>query len=490
MIQVSRSIIRQFRAVFKKSVSLHCQKSSHPPIVMKADAHGLTIHAQHDGLALSVHVDGLLSAEQIIVPARALEDFEGRDQTNVELQYTTSTKILARWTDRGVPREAEYELSNADKPSNLPTLADAFTEKDVGLVKALDDAMNTVASNAVRYATNKIQLRGQNGEIVATDGRQLLWQSGFQFPWSGELLVPRVKAFSCSELANEKFVAIGKTAAHVCVRVGAWTLFLPIDKEGRFPQIETVIPNRNSTTTHLHLDDKDVTFLAKTLPRLPGDEDTDSPITLDLNGHVAVRARAQEQERATEAVLSRSQATGQTIRFATNRKFFSKALDLGFTEIHFVDADHPVLCNDERRKFVFVGLDKKAALAPTNNDLRLASDVETSSIPQPPVERIQPTMKRTPPLAEPATIPTNGQHTNGQSTNGQTTNGETKSENGQHKAGNFAELLEEAQAIQNLLRDLLLRTNQFITGFKQHHRQTKAMRSTLASLRQLQQIEV
>ena len=74
--------------------------------------------------------------------------------------------------------------------------------------------------------------------------------------------------------------------------------------------------------------------------------------------------------------------------------------------------------------------------------------------------------------------------------NGHSANGEHTNENGQHKAGSFGVLLEEAQSLQNTLRDMLLRTNQLITGLKQYHRQTKTMRSTLASLRQLQQLEV
>ena len=216
-----------------------------------------------------------------------------------------------------------------------------------------------------------------------------------------------------------------------------------------------------------------MTFLAKTLPRLPGDEGIQSPVTLDLNGQVVVRARAEEQERATEAILSRSRTSGQSLRFPTNRNHLSRALNLGFTEIHFASADRPVLCEDQRRKFVFLGLGKDAALAPTDNDLRLVSDAETSSIPQPPTERTKPTMKTTPQIAEP--IPStngNGQHTNGD-----------------HKPGTFAALLEETQSIQNTLRDALLRTNQLLGGLKQYRRQAKVMNSTLASLRQLQEVE-
>ena len=53
------------------------------------------------------------------------------------------------------------------------------------------------------------------------------------------------------------------------------------------------------------------------------------------------------------------------------------------------------------------------------------------------------------------------------------TNNETANENGQLKPGTFAALLEQAQSIQNMLRDALLRTNQLLGGLKQYRRQAK-----------------
>ena len=287
--------------------------------------------------------------------------FEGREQSNVELQYTTSSKVLARWSDRGVPCAVEYELANTDTAADLPELPGNFKQNEAGLLKALDDAMHIVSTTAIRYATDKVQLRGKSGEIAATDGGQLLWQSGFQFPWTEDVLVPRIKVFGCTELFGDS-AAIGKTATHVCVRSGPWTIFLPIDKEGRFPKVENVIPKMTANCTRLRLDESDAAFLAKTLSRLPGHDNDCSPITLDLNGHVAVRARAEDQDRATMAVLSRSTTTGQALRYAANRNYVARALALGFTEVQFSNADSPALCQDDRRKYIFIGLGKKAAL--------------------------------------------------------------------------------------------------------------------------------
>jgi len=474
LIQVSRSIIRQFRTAMKKSVGLHCARGSHPPVVMQAGGSGFTIHTQHGGITLSYHMEGSLPEGQVVLPAKALDEMEGRGDGHVELECTRPSIVLARWTDHAVPRIVEYEVPGNGEVQALPALPGQLTSTDGEFLKALDDAMHVVATLAVRFATDKVQLRG-DGAIVATDGGQMLWQSGFQFSWKEDVLIPHVKLFGCGDFIDQN-VNIGKTDTHVCIRSGRWTIFLPIDKEGRFPKVDNVIPKMTDKCSRLRLNPSDSAFLARTLSRLPGNEGQ-APVTLDLNGHVSIRARGEEQERATAVTLSRSTATGATIRYAANRGYLTRAVALGFSEIQFNNADSPAMCQDDRRKYIFMGLGKNAVIEPSENELRLASDAEAT--PSPPTnERTTPTVKTIPQHVEPTPV-----------NNGQAVNGDHNSENGQHKA-NFSNLLEDAQSLQNALRDMLLRTNHMISGLKQYHRTTKAMRSTLASLRQLQQLEV
>jgi hypothetical protein len=458
----------------KRSVGLHCARGCQPPVVLCADAGGLTIRSGHNGIVLCLHADEPVGAEEIVVPARALDELEGRDQSTIELEKTGSSIVLARWTDHGVTRVTEFEVPEIES-AGIPELPARSASNDRGLLKALDDAMQIVSNLPVKFATDRLQLRG-HGDIVATDGGQLLWQSGFLFPWSGDVLVPHVKLFGCSEFFNES-VSIGKTDTSVCVRSGPWSVFLPIDKEGRFPKVENVIPRMTDKCSRVRLDPSDSAFLAKTLSRLPGNEGQ-APVTFDVNGHVVIRARGEEQERATAVTLSRSTAIGPAIRYAANRGYLVRAVALGFSEIQFNNVDSPAMCQDDHRKYIFMGLGKNAVLAPSDNELRLASEGEATPSP-PTTERTTTTVKTTsPPVEQPAPV-----------SNGHAVNGDHNTENGQHKA-NFSSLLEDAQSLQNTLRDMLLRTNRMIGGLKQYHRQTKTMRTTLASLRQLQQLEV
>jgi len=468
VIQVPQSLFRQLRTVIRR-----CFSRPLPPVQVQASRDGLLVRCQHDGIAVSFHVTTQDGTDQFVIPANALDDIEGKGQEPVTLEAHGAGKITARWTDAGVPRVIEYETA-ADSLPDFPKAPDRLVEQDAVALKALDDAMQTAAKDSVRFSTNKIQLRGRAGVIAATDGRQLLWSSGFRFPFTDDLLVPRVTVFGCRELDGE--IKIGKTTAHVCVQVGAWTIYLPIDKEGRFPRVESIIPNPTASGTTFQLAPDDAAFLTKALPRLPGEDSEFSPVTLDLNGQFAVRARDAEQGRSTEVILARSNASGKAVRYALNRQYVSRAISLGLTDGHVLNVETPILFQDDRRKYVVMGLGKDAGLAPSDKDLRLRSDSAEAG------NHSQPHERRTTPVKPVQRIST--PRPEAEATNG---NGTT---NGQHhtKVG-FNALLEKAQSIQNGLRDLLLRTNQLLSGLKAYRRHAKTMQSTLASLRQLQQVE-
>jgi hypothetical protein len=470
VIQVTRVLIRQIRAALRRSVLLHCPKNTNTAVIFHTGRDGLTIYAQNEGIALEYHSKGSYPSQQLALPAAALDDFEGGGKAVVTLEEGQGGKVAATWDESSTRRDVMYDVPKANKLLTLPSLPKTFTPNEPDLLKALDDAAHTVAHEDIKYATTKVLLRGTKGEIAATDGHQLLMQNGFHFPWLDEVLVPSVTFFGWNDLPADEGVNVGITADHVCFEIDNWTLWLPIDKFGRFPKIDNVIPQVTASDTRVHFDADDVTFFAGNLVKLPGIELESAPVTLDLNGHVAVRARAGAKDPATEIVLSRSGVTGKRVRYPANRAHLSRALQLGFTEATIVKADSPILFEQDRRKFVFMGLSKDSIVLSGPKDEQFVSDPEeTTTTHQSPSER-----RNTPVQQAPLTAPAE---------NDQRENGDR-----QGKSNGFAALFEEAQALQNTLRDALLRTNQLLVGLKQYRRQAKTMQSTLATLRQLDEV--
>jgi uncharacterized protein YlxW (UPF0749 family) len=77
--------------------------------------------------------------------------------------------------------------------------------------------------------------------------------------------------------------------------------------------------------------------------------------------------------------------------------------------------------------------------------------------------------------------------TNGQvATNGQTHNTSGSKANQQ----DLAALIKQTEAMRSTLRELLLKTNGLVKALKQHRRKSKAIQSTLESLKQLKTLGV
>ena len=128
--------------------------------------------------------------------------------------------------------------------------------------------------------------------------------------------------------------------------------------------------------TKLQLDHDDAGFLQSALDRLPGNEELNSPATLDMNGKVAVRARGADQSQITELVLDRSSYSGPAIRINTNRNFLKRAIQLGFSEIGISDVETPVVCRQPHLVYAWQPLSSDAAIEPADNVIRIASHPE------------------------------------------------------------------------------------------------------------------
>src|SRR5208283_3446818 len=151
---------------------------------------------------------------------------------------------------------------------------------------ALTEAGETTDSDAVRFAVNCLQLRGPQGSIGASDGRQILVQSGFTFPWEGDLLIPSSKVFGSPELAGDGPVSVGQSGDWVAFRVGAWTFWLAVNKDGRFPDLSRHILRPENAMARCVMSATDAAFLSQALPHLPSDDTLNHPITVDLNGNI------------------------------------------------------------------------------------------------------------------------------------------------------------------------------------------------------------
>lgn len=482
MIQITRSLARQLRSVFRRLGRRSVV--SRPVLSFDADGDRLRVRLHLAEVLAEFDVTSQLCSEALFVPLEALADFEGRDSNLVTLERSGASGVVARWPDGVVPKSRTYEVDGLDKLPAFPDLPTKMVRNDTALWQALGDAGQSVATDVTRYALDKIQLRGSHGAVVGTDGRQLLVQKGFEFPWKEDVLITPSPIFSGRDLSEGVPIAIGKTDTHVAVRADAWTIYLPIDKNSRFPQADQVVPALGAGASRCRLDPADAKFLAETLPRLPRDADDDTaPVTLDLNGQVWVRAQAPEKGGVTELALARSTASGPPVRCCVSGRLLARALALRLTDIGITRPDRPVVFHDDRRQLVIMPLDQKAALPPSDNALSIASVDGPST-----VSTATPTPERNIDMKNPLVSNFPNGNGNGISASQHSANGAAGDKVPAPGAG-IGGLIAEAEALKTLLHDAYGRSHQLLVAVKRHRKQAQTVQATLASLRQLHTIE-
>lgn len=472
MIQITRDLARQLRVVLRKAGAGRLQR---PIVELISDRGMLRIRAALHEVAIEHVQESSLAPESLLVPFEALADAEGKSRDAVTFTRA-GDGVEATWDDGRIPKRKTYAI--ADSPPAFPVV-EGEAKPVPGLFKALEHATQCSSRDHDRYTTQNIQLRGAKGEVVSTDGRQALVQSGFDFPWTEDLLVPSLALYGCRELALELPVMVSKGKTHVALQTAEhWTIYLAINTEGRFPDVARVLPKVDARVTTLRLGAQDAEFLARSLDKLPGHSDDQAPLTVDLHGVPTLRVKEPEQDQITEVVLSESHVAGAGVRWHTDRRFLARAASLGFSEITVVAADQPILCKDSSRNFVWVPLAKSLAIPPSSKAIRISTHGDSmDAVPPPPTQE--------PPAQERKTTAMSAVRQNGQAES----NGQEEGHESSAKASQFAGLISEAQALKEHLREGYVRASRLIACLKRHRQKSKLLASTLSSLRQLQKIE-
>lgn len=466
MIPITRKLVKTLRSVFRAALGLSAQ-SNGTPLHVKTGPDGLVISAAMFGRGIRHHVEGSFPEHDFWLPFEFLKRVEG-NRNDAVLIDPKPGGVDVQWVVDSVPQTRTFHIDDAPDALEPPEVD--FTDNPPELLVALSEAARTCDQDSTRYSLSCIQLRGEAGEIAATDSHQLLIEGGFDFPWDDHILIPGSKLFTHRALKTDESVGIGRADDVVVLQAGSWTVWMSIEKECRFPEVDHVIPNVEAATAtvNIHRDDRD--FLARTVKGLPANDEQHSPVTVDLNGSIAVRARTYGAEIPTELVLSRSSRTGDPVRFSTNRKLLARAMQLGFDGLHVFGPDSPVMCIRGERKFVWMLLDKEGAIKPSKKAIRIEStakseqttEVSSTNVPKP--ARKTESMK-----------PTN-----------RTRN--TQPEN-DTQPDTSVSLIDRAEALRNSLQTALTDTRNLIASLKQQQKTSRSVQSALKSLRRLEALD-
>ena len=478
MITITRCQARRLAAVFRRHALGLARKGPAPPLVLHPEpGGGLRVRFHHPALAVEFIAPGDARGEgPVALPLEAPADVAGRDEGTVTLEAAEPGRTLVSWADRGIPRSRAYAVMPVANLAPFPGLPDRFEPIPAAVLEALAEAAATTDADSTRYALGCIALRGESADLAATDGRQVLLQGGFRWPWAGTVLVRRPPPLAGKELPRGRPVEVGKTDTHVALRAGPWTVWLAIQADARFPDVDRAIPAAGAAATRLRLDPADAAFLAGALDRLPGGELTNAPVTVDCNGVVAVRARGEGEDRPTELVLARSVYSGDPSRSCINRAFLARVVGLGLTELEFGGPDQPVACRGGGRVYAFQPLSTEGAIEPAEDAIRIESGpFQSPSL----ARRSGETPKARNPVSERTPRP------------GVTPPADGGAEPPSHPGGaGLAPLIQEAVALHDALGEARARAARLIGALRRERKRSRLLTSTLVQLRALKLQEV
>ncbi len=250
----------------------------------------------------------------------------------------------------------------------------------------------------------------------------------------------------------------------------------PAGRPGRgpLPARRRIVPDPTAATARLRIDPADAAFLAGSLGRLPGADAHLAPVTVDLNGRIAVRAAARTDPAATaELVLSRSSYAGTPVRFGTDRNLLARALRLGFAEVEVGEPAAPLVCRGARATYAWQPLSPESTLESNPELTRIESD------PRPPAAE-----PRTPEPPRAPAVPARGRRPR------PTRAAPARPRRRPRRRAGLLALVREAESLHEALGAARTRSQRLVVALKRHRKQARLMAATIRSLRQLKLQEV
>lgn len=361
--RIERSIIRTLRSLavrLFKPKPLATRRGGHQEVVTELwpCPEGTRLSVRWAGRELSRVVSGERAERSFACRWDWLRDCQGASgQVTVTL---AADRAEFRWETGGFPQSRQLDLEEVAGPiATTPPLEPI----DRRLLAALGSATEATDPSAGRYALSNLQLDGERGTVCASDCKQLVRFGGFQFPWTDRaILVPASEIFAAPQLSGVTAVRCGATDDRLVLQADDWTIRLPIDPEGRFPNVEMVINRREKETNRVYFDTGDLAFVVKHIKQIPGAERDHAPVTLELNGHVDLTVPGDGRSGAMRLRLARSLHLGAPVNCSLNRAFLCRAARLGAGELLRYGDGSPLFCRGPQITYVVQPLDGCASL--------------------------------------------------------------------------------------------------------------------------------
>jgi DNA polymerase III sliding clamp (beta) subunit (PCNA family) len=281
---------------------------------------------------------------------------------------------------------------------------------DNAFKEALQQAFDCASEDSSRHVLHGACLDVSKKEahyVVGTDGRHLFTANSFLFDIPESVIVPRGKFLTWPGFTEDgpwtlRFQRETKPAtapktyvSPTWVRLDSdhWT-YVSKPIEGPFPNWKQAVPPTEALKSHIYLGEAGIKIILDALPLLPGLDDRDQPVTLEIKGEY-LKLKAKGKDDWTEIPIPAT-VSGLPVTISMNRTYLAKALKFGCTQIDIEDKTSPMMFSTKGKMLVVCPLAPDAKTVPAVPAAPAAPATPPTSPPE------NASAAATPPPAEPA----------------------------------------------------------------------------------------
>jgi DNA polymerase III sliding clamp (beta) subunit (PCNA family) len=370
-------------------------------------------------------------------------------------------------------------------------LDDAFKE-------ALQEALDCSSTDQSRYVINGACLDVSKKEahyVVGTNGRHLYSANSFLFDVPQNVIVPPGKFLTWAGFVDDGPWTLrfqpevkGKGKARVdykpaWIRLDSdnWT-FLAKPIEGEYPNWKQVVPTADSIKSQITLAEPGIKIILDALPLLPGNEDMNQPVSLEIKGEY-LTLKAKGKGDWTEIPIP-AKVSGLPVTVSMNRIYLAKALKFGCTQVGITDSVTPVSFTTKGKTFVVSPIGPPTEAAAKVPDTRPTSPTENASAETP--SPAEPTNQTE---TERTTMPAKNTMSAPQRGNLTSHNNEPAK-----PAESSASLIDQIDQIKDTLKNVVRDLNGLVDAVKQAEKDQRAsekeVEAARATLKKLQQVSI
>ena len=371
-------------------------RSSNHPVSITTDRQSMMVRVSNAEASVACQFStARIEQTRVVLPMRVFAAVPSAAKQELQIEPAGDSAILS-WLGASGVQTTLTEKCLADEAAVHEVNPEWLISNDRQLGRVLQQAANIADPESTRYSLGCIRLRGSDGQVAATDSRQVYLASGFAFPVD-EVLVPGAALRRLPCLGDCFTISVGRTPDWLSIRCAVgplrWLVDLKIQQKGRFPNVDQCMPALDASRTELTIGESDAQYLVTHLKRLQGNSNELQATTLELARDRVLNAQLvqlrfrprylhQSPEQSAPLIglnLNGSTFDGLPKQIVLDTHNLLTALQTGFRKFCIQSVNLPMFCIEGSRRYVCTTMHESLFLIAAPN-MQILSTVKSLAV--------------------------------------------------------------------------------------------------------------